>query len=83
MGAEGGAEVHFGDFGEVAGAVFGNEFFRRGVHSGGSAFGESEAELFFESAEAGDEFVAREDGGGGDGEVLFGAMFLDQFDFAT
>ena len=58
LGAEGGAEVHFGDFGEGLWAVFGDEFFGGGIYGGGGAFGEFRSELFFQGGQAGDEFVA-------------------------
>ena len=44
---------------------------------------EGEAEPLFQGAQAGDEFVAGQDRGGGNGEVLFGAVLLDQFDVAA
>ena len=58
---EGGAEVHFGDLGEALGALLRRDFLGRRIHRSRGAFREFRAELLFQGAKAGDEFVPGQD----------------------
>ncbi len=75
--------MHLGDLGQGVGAMFCNEGPAGVLDRLGGAFGQGQVEVQFELFQAANKFVAGEDGGGGDGEISFGAVPLDQFQFAA
>lgn len=81
QGAGGVAKMEFGDFSQFLGAVGFQELFGGGINGLAGAFRERKAVLFPQFSEPAKEFMPSENGGGGDGDVGFRFVPLNEWDF--
>ena len=79
MRSKGRAKVHLGDPRQILDAIFCEKFFGRSVHCGGCALWKLHRELFFQSLEARHKFISRQNGGGGNGDIVYSNVRYIQY----